>query len=78
MLSTQDASHGAGQIRPVNSGKLLVLSRISSACSQFPKYTWWLKSGITFPKGQPMWQNGTAQSMHRPPCSVACWSDQRW
>jgi len=24
MLSVQDASHGAGQMRPVNSGKLLV------------------------------------------------------
>ena len=31
MFSVQDASHGAGQMRPVNSGKLLVECRVSSA-----------------------------------------------
>jgi hypothetical protein len=31
MFRVQDASHGAGQIRPVNSGKLLVDCRFSSA-----------------------------------------------
>ena len=31
MFSVQDASHGAGQMRPVNSGKLLVECRLSSA-----------------------------------------------
>jgi hypothetical protein len=31
MLSVQEASHGAGQMRPVNSGKLLVECRTVSA-----------------------------------------------
>jgi hypothetical protein len=31
MLSVQLASHGAGQMRPVNSGKLLVECSVSSA-----------------------------------------------
>jgi hypothetical protein len=31
MLSVQAASHGAGQMRPVNSGKLLVVWSMSSA-----------------------------------------------
>ena len=34
MFSVQDASHGAGQTRPVNSGKLLVDWRFSSAAFQ--------------------------------------------
>ena len=34
--STQDPSQGAGQTRPVNSGKLFVLCRRSSASSQRP------------------------------------------
>ena len=36
MLSVQLASHGAGQTRPVNSGKLLVECRLSSASRQSP------------------------------------------
>src|SRR5690606_23002988 len=35
ILRTQLASHGAGQIRPVNSGKLLVLLNIRIASSHF-------------------------------------------
>ena len=31
MLRVQDASHGAGQMRPVNSGKLLVECSVSDA-----------------------------------------------
>ena len=31
----QEASHGAGQMRPVNSGKLLVECRLRAASSQF-------------------------------------------
>src|ERR1700681_2574626 len=34
MLSVQDASQGAGQMRPVNSGKLLVECRLREASSQ--------------------------------------------
>ena len=36
MLSVQDASQGAGQTRPVNSGKLLVEWRLASAPRQSP------------------------------------------
>src|SRR5690606_25668626 len=35
-FSVQASSQGAGQIRPVNSGKLLVECRSRIACSQFP------------------------------------------
>jgi hypothetical protein len=35
MFSVQDASHGAGQTRPVNSGKLLVECRLIDACSHW-------------------------------------------
>ena len=37
MLSVQDASHGAGQTRPVTSGKLLVECRLRAASSQLPR-----------------------------------------
>ena len=37
MLRVHDASHGAGQIRPVNSGKLLVESRLRAASRQSPR-----------------------------------------
>src|SRR6202451_4432773 len=53
MLSVQDASHGAGQTRPVNSGKLLVECRLREASSQLPPYTRSLKSGIWLLTGQP-------------------------
>ena len=33
---THDSSHGAGQRRPVNSGKLLVECKILNAFSKFP------------------------------------------
>ena len=36
MLSVHDASHGAGQTRPVNSGKLLVECRLRAASCQAP------------------------------------------
>jgi hypothetical protein len=37
MFSVQDASQGAGQTRPVNSGKLLVECRLREASSQSPR-----------------------------------------
>ena len=37
MFSVHDASHGAGQMRPVNSGKLLVEWRLRDASSQSPR-----------------------------------------
>ena len=37
MFSVQDASHGAGQMRPVNSGKLLVECRFSSAARHWSR-----------------------------------------
>src|SRR5262249_10175183 len=36
MLSVHEASHGAGQTRPVNSGKLLVECRLRDASSHAP------------------------------------------
>src|SRR4051812_29030344 len=69
MSSTQAASHGAGQMRPVNSGKLLVASAMRLASRQRPRNTASFQSGIRLPSGQPEWQNGMPQSMQRAPCS---------
>ena len=66
--STQAASHGAGQSRPVNSGKLLVACSRSAASCQSCRQTRSFHSGIRLPSGQPLWQNGMPQSMHRPAC----------
>src|SRR5665811_2100592 len=54
MLSVQAASHGAGQMRPVNSGKLLVECSTSSASRQLPRYTRSFQSGIMLLTGQPV------------------------
>src|SRR5689334_19605686 len=69
MPSTHALSHGAGQIRPVNSGKLFVEESMSYASCQFFLYTASLNSGITLPKGQPFRQKGTPQFIHLD----ACW-----
>src|SRR3954463_2477512 len=69
MSSTQAASHGAGQMRPVNSGKLFVASAIVLASRQRPRKTASFQSGIRLPSGQPEWQNGMPQSMQRAPCA---------
>ena len=53
MARTQAASHGAGQRRPVNSGKSLVEERTAQASSQRPRHTRSLKSGMRFPSGHP-------------------------
>src|SRR3954469_8709559 len=71
MSSTQAASHGAGQMRPVNSGKLLVESAIRFASRQRPRKTASFQSGIRLPSGQPEWQNGIPQSMQRAPWSFS-------
>src|SRR3954447_6553093 len=71
MSSTHAASQGAGQIRPVNSGKLLVASAIRLASRQRPRNTAWFQSGIMLPSGQPEWQNGMPQSMQRAPWSFS-------
>src|SRR4051794_24479888 len=79
MSSTQAASHGAGQMRPVNSGKLFVASAIVLASRQRPRKTASFQSGIRLPSGQPEWQNGTPHSMQRAPWSrrpaigSCCW-----
>src|SRR5258705_10182155 len=74
MLSVQDASHGAGQTRPVTSGKLLVECRLRAASRQSPRKTRSFQSGIWLFTGQPVgapvvvtvpWQNGMPQSMQR-------------
>ena len=53
MPSTQEPSQGAGQTRPVNSGKLLVSSSRNSASFQRPWCTSAFHSGILFPRGHP-------------------------
>ena len=69
MPSTHDASQGAGQSRPVNSGKLLVACNRSIESRQRSLKTRSFHSGIRLPSGQPLWQNGMPQSMH-----LAAWS----
>ena len=69
MPSTQALSQGAGQSRPVNSGKLLVACSRSAASRQSCRQTRSFHSGIRLPSGQPWWQNGIPQSMHRPACA---------
>jgi hypothetical protein len=71
-VGTQAASQGAGQMRPVNSGKLLVLCSTLIAFFQSPRYTRSLKSGMMLLTGQPLLQNGVPQSMQRAPCILAC------
>ena len=69
----QAASQGAGQMRPVNSGKLLVLCSTVMALAQScgrPRYTRSLKSGMMLLIGQPLLQNGVPQSMHRALCCL--------
>ncbi len=68
----QAASHGAGQMRPVNSGKLLVESSTVKASCQSCRYTRSLKSGMMLLTGQPELQKGVPQSMQRAPCTLAC------
>ena len=66
---THAPSQGAGQTRPVNSGKLLVAWRRSSAARHSPRYTRSFHSGIRLSTGQPSsdWQKGTPQSIQRAP-----------
>src|SRR5581483_3416161 len=68
MPSTHADSHGAGHRRPVNSGKLLVACSRSLASCQSSRNTRSFHSGIRFPSGQPLWQNGIPQFMHRDAC----------
>ena len=77
MPSTQPVSHGAGQSRPVNSGKLFVACSRSIASSQSSRQTRSFHSGIRLPSGQPWWQNGMPQSMQRPACVVMIGSSAR-
>ena len=69
IASTQADSHGAGQIRPVNSGKLLVAWSWSMASRQRPVRAMSFQSGIRLPSGQALLQKGTPQSMQRRACS---------
>jgi hypothetical protein len=71
---TQADSQGAGQTRPVNSGKLFVERSERRAAGHRPWYTRSLKSGMTFPRGHPVWQKGTPQFMQRAPwTSTSSW-----
>jgi hypothetical protein len=71
MLSVHASSQGAGHIRPVNSGKLLVECSTSSASRHWCRYTRSFQSGMMLWTGHPDWQNGIPQSMQRAPCSEA-------
>src|SRR5436305_13910557 len=53
-LRTHAASHGAGQTRPVNSGKLLVDCRLWSASRQSVRYARSFHSVIGLTNGQPV------------------------
>ena len=53
----------------MNSGKLFVECSRSMAARQSPRCTRSFQSGIRLPSGQPVWQNGTPQSMQRCACS---------
>jgi hypothetical protein len=66
MASTQAASQGAGHSVPVNSGKLFVACRRSAASAQSLRQTRLFHSGMRLPSGQPWWQNGIPQFIHRP------------
>mmetsp|Transcript_89151 Transcript_89151/g.212860 ORF Transcript_89151/g.212860 Transcript_89151/m.212860 type:complete len:253 (-) Transcript_89151:4675-5433(-) len=74
MPKVQAPSQGAGQTRPVNSGKLLVDIRRLKASYQAPLRTRSFHSGIRLPKGHPdlsvtlWWQKGVPQSMHLAAC----------
>src|SRR5262245_33731690 len=72
MPRTHACSQGAGHTRPVNSGKLFVECRRTSASSHLSRNTRSLKSGMMFPSGQPLLQNGMPQSMQRAACSFVC------
>ena len=74
IFNVHEASHGAGQILPVNSGKLLVACNCDIAFFQSPFETRSFQSGIRFPRGQPLLQKGTPQSMHLEACCPACFS----
>ena len=71
MARTQPVSQGAGHSRPVNSGKLSVACSRAAAAAQSSRWTRAFHSGMRLPSGQPWWQKGTPQSMHRPACSTA-------
>ena len=76
MFRVQAASQGAGQMRPVNSGKLLVECRTSSASFHLFLNTRSFQSGMMLFTGQPLLQNGMPQSMQRAPWMAASASDR--
>ena len=76
MRNTQASSQGAGQMRPVNSGKLLVECSVSIACFQSWRYTRSFQSGMMLLTGHPDMQNGVPQSMQRAPWIFASSSDR--
>src|SRR5262245_66436043 len=63
MLSVHEDSHGAGQTRPVTSGKVLVACRLSADMRQRWRNTWSLQSELWLFTGQPVSQWGLTQSM---------------
>ena len=76
IFRVQAASHGAGQIRAVNSGKLFVEWRTLIAASQSCLKTKSFQSGIILFTGHPLLQNGIPQSIQRAPWTFASSSDK--
>ena len=63
-------------MRPVNSGKLFVECKTSSAARQFCLKTKSFQSGIILFTGQPLLQNGIPQSIQRAPWTFAASSER--
>ena len=73
MPSTHAASHGAGQSRPVNSGKLLVACSRSLACGPVAAAHEVVPLGDQVAqRAAAEWQNGMPQSMQRLAWSRSC------
>ena len=64
--STQAVSQGAGAQTTGELRKLFVACSRSIALRQSPRQARSFHSGMRLPSGQPLWQNGIPQSMHRP------------
>jgi hypothetical protein len=69
MFSVQAASQGAGQMRPVNSGKLLVECSVSIASLPVAAIDEVVPVRNDVVDRAAVWQNGMPQSMQRAPCT---------
>jgi hypothetical protein len=72
IATTQAVSHGAGQRRPVNSGKLFVACKRAIASVLSPRQIRSFHSGMKLPSGHHERQKGMPQAMQRPACFCRC------